>query len=423
MTRYTITLLVSITLFMACSAFAQVGIGTVTPDSSAVLDLQSTERGLLLPRLTTSQRDSIYHPATGLMIYNSTSNELQINHGSPVVPAWNNLNGTSNSTIISITDSGDLSTTSTIHELLPGMELTPPAGNYMILFNGQFGLLASAPISTTQGVIDLTSVYNTLISIPVTGTHVAVFGNGEVLLPGVYNVAAAGSLADTLTLDGNNDTTSLFIIRIGGAYSVGAASKVILTNGARARNVFWISEGAISLGANTSMKGTLISNNAAISGAAGTNLEGRMFSTTGAIAFGPGTAYIPSGTSIIDFGVLESFVMFTSTGAVANTEPSTITGDVGTNLGAITGFGNLNGNIYGPGAAPNPVNNTLVTFSVYLNGTLLPFSSRTTDINTSVISLQAFANVNTGQTLDIRWHVDTGGVVIGNRILSLIKAN
>ncbi len=262
-----------------------------------------------------------------------------------------------------------------------------------------------------------------MISIPVSGTHAAVFGNGEVLLPGVYNVAAASSLAGTLTLDGNNDTTSIFIIRTGGAFNSGAASTVLLTNGARARNVFWISEGALALGAGTIMKGTLIAHNAAISAAAGSNLEGRMFSTTGAIAFGPGTAYIPSGTSIIDFGVLESFVMFTSAGAVANTEPSTITGDVGTNLGAITGFGNLNGNIYGPGAAPNPVNNTLVTFSVYLNGTLLPFSSRTTDINTSVISLQAFANVNTGQTLDIRWHVDTGGVVIGNRILSLIKAN
>lgn len=423
MTRYSIPLLITIGLLMVCSAFAQVGIGTVTPDSSAILDLSSTEKGFLLPRLTTSQRDSIHNPANGLMIYNSANNEVQVNNGSPSVPTWNNLNDTTNTTIISITDGGDISTTSTTHELIPGMELTPPAGNYMILFNGQFGLLASAPISTTQGVIDLTAVYDALMAIPATATHAAVFGNGEVLLPGVYNVAAASSLAGILTLDGNNDTTSIFIIRTGGAFNTGAASTVVLTNGARARNVFWISEGALALGAGTIMKGTLITHNAAISAAAGSNLEGRMFSTTGAIAFGPGTAYIPSGTSFIDFGVLESFVMFTTTGAVANTEPSNITGDVGTNLGAISGFENLSGNIYGPGAAPNPINNTLVTFSVFVNGILLPFSGRTTDINTSVISLQAFANISLGQTIDIRWHVDTGGVVIGNRILSLIKAN
>lgn len=171
------------------------------------------------------------------------------------------------------------------------------------------------------------------------------------------------------------------------------------------------------------MKGTLIAHNAAISAAAGSNLEGRMFSTTGAVSFGPGTAYIPSGSSYINLGVLSTFVMFTSSGAVGNTEPSYITGDVGTNLGAITGFDQLNGNVYGPGANPSPVNNTLVTFSVYANDVLIANSSRTTDINTSIISLQAMATIANGQSIDIRWNVDTGGVVIGNRILSLIKAN
>ncbi|MBL7738110.1 MAG: tail fiber domain-containing protein [Chitinophagaceae bacterium] len=48
-----------------------IGIGTTTPDSSAILHVQSTTKGMLLPRMTTVQRNAIAHPATGLMIYNT----------------------------------------------------------------------------------------------------------------------------------------------------------------------------------------------------------------------------------------------------------------------------------------------------------------------------------------------------------------
>ncbi len=47
----------------------QVGINNSTPDASAQLDVSSTTKGLLLPRLTKSQRDAIASPAAGLMIY------------------------------------------------------------------------------------------------------------------------------------------------------------------------------------------------------------------------------------------------------------------------------------------------------------------------------------------------------------------
>ena len=47
-----------------------VGIGTTTPNSSALLELYDTARGLLIPRLTTGQRDAIGNPAHALMIFN-----------------------------------------------------------------------------------------------------------------------------------------------------------------------------------------------------------------------------------------------------------------------------------------------------------------------------------------------------------------
>lgn len=46
--------------------------GLSTPNSTALLDLTSTNRGMLIPRMTTTQRDAISTPATGLMIYNTT---------------------------------------------------------------------------------------------------------------------------------------------------------------------------------------------------------------------------------------------------------------------------------------------------------------------------------------------------------------
>lgn len=61
-----------------------IGIGTSTPHPSAVLDLSFTDKGVLFPRLTTAQRNAISNPATGLLIYNSEANVLQVYDGS----AW-----------------------------------------------------------------------------------------------------------------------------------------------------------------------------------------------------------------------------------------------------------------------------------------------------------------------------------------------
>ena len=52
-------------------AQGSVGINTDTPDPSAALDVQSTDKGVLLPRLTTVQRIAISNPATGLLVFDS----------------------------------------------------------------------------------------------------------------------------------------------------------------------------------------------------------------------------------------------------------------------------------------------------------------------------------------------------------------
>ena len=63
------------------------GIGTATPAASAQLEVASTTKGFLPPRLTTAERDAISSPAAGLVLYNSTTNKLQVRTNT----AWTDL--------------------------------------------------------------------------------------------------------------------------------------------------------------------------------------------------------------------------------------------------------------------------------------------------------------------------------------------
>lgn len=55
--------------------------GTSTIDASAVAQLDSTDKGFLAPRMTTAQRDLIGTPATGLFIYNTSTNKFNYYNG------------------------------------------------------------------------------------------------------------------------------------------------------------------------------------------------------------------------------------------------------------------------------------------------------------------------------------------------------
>lgn len=64
-------------VFGSLTANAQsVGIGTPNPDATAVLELNSTSKGFLMPRMTTGNRTAIATPATGLQVFDTTTNTL-----------------------------------------------------------------------------------------------------------------------------------------------------------------------------------------------------------------------------------------------------------------------------------------------------------------------------------------------------------
>lgn len=80
-----IVMLIAVTL---TAVSAQVGVGTTNPDPSSILHIESTDAGVLIPKLTTAQRDAITLPANGLLIFNTDSDEFQFNSNTPATPIW-----------------------------------------------------------------------------------------------------------------------------------------------------------------------------------------------------------------------------------------------------------------------------------------------------------------------------------------------
>jgi hypothetical protein len=82
-----------ILLFLACGQLlqAQVAVNTdgSTPDNSAMLDVKSTTKGLLAPRMTQLQRDAIVSPANGLLVFQTDNIPgYYYNNGTSSTPSW-----------------------------------------------------------------------------------------------------------------------------------------------------------------------------------------------------------------------------------------------------------------------------------------------------------------------------------------------
>jgi hypothetical protein len=424
-------ILIQIILFTSSSLYAQVGIGISTPDVSSALDIFSTSKGLLMPRLSSTQRDLIESPASGLMIYNTTLNDGQLNTGTPSNPIWTGIKGAETPMTYTVTKGSNISTTSTENLRVTGMTLSPSKGTYIALFNAQMSgtnsITTTQTFGSDQGVIDLSEIYQSLIALPDDKPHGLVFGNGETLLPGVYDVTGATSIAGTLTLDGEGDSNSMFIIRGSGSLTTAASSTVNLINGASSSNIFWVCETTLSTGANSTLKGTLVSPAGAIPLGANTNIEGRLFTKSGTISMGKDCIIkAPPGSSPINLGILSSFAMFSSNGAVSDAEDCTITGDIGTASGAITIIGIHTGLEYPAGTTAEDVSTkttNATTYSIFLDGVEVANSSRTIRLLSSIVSLQAKVTVTTDNNpIEIRWKVGDGESKLTNRVLTLIRS-
>lgn len=223
-------------------------------------------------------------------------------------------------------------------------------------FGNVNGVMHDGDISSAQASSDLLIAYNQLNAKVPTALPAPLLGNGQILNAGIYSISSAATLNLSLILDGQGNSNALFVFQIQGSFSTNAAAKVKLINGAQACNVFWKIEGLVSMAAGTTMRGTVIANNAAINMNTGDTLEGRALTTTGAVTLNGVFAYTPigCGSPILNgpiapnLGVAACYALFSSNGPVSNTGVTTVTGDVGTNTGLTTGFDSLlvNGTIH-----------------------------------------------------------------------------
>ena len=424
-----------VALFIIISGImsAQVGIGTTNPDASSVVDMVSTDKGLLSPRMTKTERDEIQNPATGLLIYNTSNSRFNYYNA-----GWKDFS----TDYKTVSQSDTIVTSSNTNVLMPGMKLIPKAGKYLVNFSCQYiNNSALVPVSnavdTQVCLADLFSVYNIIHEFPATSNHNDNFNFGgteavpEVITPGKYALNSAIAVAGFLTLNAGGDANAIFIFEASGAINIASETEIKLEGGAQSCNVFWIGNGAVNVGADSIVFGTLLSNGFAVAVGAGTILDGRMFSTSGAIAFGPGTATRPLAFSTtFNLASLSTFVGFTGSGAINNTGTPLTTfynGDIASNNGATGSLSGatVNGTVYSSGSTTISIPFVIKTanFSIYQNGVLLPESVRiiSSKISTSNISLQAIASVAEGEAIEIKWKTDSGTLITGNRNLTLIK--
>lgn len=151
-----------------------VGIGTTAPDASAALDIVSSSKGLLLPRLTQAQRDAIYFPATGLTIFNTTTNKLN---------TWNGTNWDS-----SLSDAQQPQPNPAVTFSTPGQyTYTVPAGVTSLLVDASGASGVNAIYYGLGG-----RVTTTLVVTPGETLTLYVGGQGSAIIGGGYNGGGGG---------------------------------------------------------------------------------------------------------------------------------------------------------------------------------------------------------------------------------------
>lgn len=246
--------------------------GTVVANNAAIMmDVNSTLEGRLLS-------------TTGAVTVNGIDAKLPLGCGSPVLTGpmapdlgttvcyalFSGIDSVTNSGITNVT--GDIGTNTGLTTGFSGANVT--------------GTIHPAPnTSTADCAADLLEVrdYLNALTHDIELLYPAQFGNDLLLTPHTYLLNGSTVLTNNLFLDAQNNSDAVFVIKIYGAFSTTTNAKVMLLNGALAKNVYWIVNGAIAIGNSSEMKGTFVANNGAVNISTGSIINGRVMTTNGAL--------------------------------------------------------------------------------------------------------------------------------------------
>jgi hypothetical protein len=105
---------------------------------------------------------------------------------------------------------------------------------------------------------------------------------GQTLTPGVYKSTSSLAESGDLTLDAHGNPDAVFIFQIASTLTTGSGSHIVLTNGAKACNVFWQVGSSATLGTNSVFKGNILALTS-ITITTGVQLDGRALARNGAV--------------------------------------------------------------------------------------------------------------------------------------------
>jgi hypothetical protein len=161
-------------VLLTASTYAQVGIGTTSPHASAALDITSTTKGLLIPRMTAAQRVAITTPSQGLIIFCTDcangEGELQIRFTS----SWKNLH-----------NGGDVNDQRWVGDFYQGGVV------FYLFVEGDAGYIAGQSHGLIAAVEDQSSIRWSNGSTEVTGATGQAVGTGSTNTDAIISVQGA----------------------------------------------------------------------------------------------------------------------------------------------------------------------------------------------------------------------------------------
>ncbi len=178
-------------LFIGFLASAQTGIGTTTPNASAKLEIAATDKGLLIPRMTKTQREAITlsSAANGLMVYQTDDLVgFYVNTSTTTTVAWTRVNSNWNRSGNDISyTSGNVSTTGNLTGGNTSASTISGFGANVATISGAYSITAS----DNGKIIQSTSASAITVTIPTglpTGFNCTIvqMGAGQITFSGTY---------------------------------------------------------------------------------------------------------------------------------------------------------------------------------------------------------------------------------------------